>query len=90
MKNGPGAPGGKEMRPNYFNNVHGVAIDPQTREVYINDRGNHRIQIFDENGKFCASGRSTQSRPTFTLFTLAPTARPGSSIIPRRSSRSTI
>jgi sugar lactone lactonase YvrE len=47
-----GEAGGKEMRPNYFNNVHGVAIDPQTREVYINDRGNHRIQIFDENGKF--------------------------------------
>ena len=45
-----GEAGGKEMRPNYFNNVHGVAIDPQTREVYINDRGNHRIQIFDENG----------------------------------------
>ena len=45
--------GGKiETRPNYFNNVHGVAIDPQTREVYVNDRGNRRIQIFDENGTF--------------------------------------
>jgi hypothetical protein len=41
-----------ETRPNYFNNVHGVAIDPQTREVYVNDRGNRRIQIFDENGTF--------------------------------------
>jgi DNA-binding beta-propeller fold protein YncE len=46
-------PGAKiETRPNYFNNVHGVTIDPQTREVYVNDRGNRRIQIFDENGTF--------------------------------------
>jgi peptidylamidoglycolate lyase len=41
-----------ETRPNYFNNVHGVGVDPQTREVYVNDRGNRRIQVFDENGKF--------------------------------------
>jgi DNA-binding beta-propeller fold protein YncE len=41
-----------ETRPNYFNNVHGITIDPQTREVYVNDRGNRRIQIFDENGTF--------------------------------------
>ena len=41
-----------ETRPNYFNNVHGVAVDPQTKEVYVNDRGNRRIQIFDENGTF--------------------------------------
>jgi DNA-binding beta-propeller fold protein YncE len=32
--------------------VHGVAIDPQTRQVFVNDRNNHRIQVFDENGKF--------------------------------------
>ena len=43
---------GKETRPSYFNNVHGVAVDPGTREVYVNDRGNRRIQVFDENGKF--------------------------------------
>jgi hypothetical protein len=42
---------GKEMRPNYFNTVHGMAIDNQ-RRVYVNDRSNRRIQIFDENGKF--------------------------------------
>lgn len=42
---------GTEMRPNYFNTVHGIAIDNQ-RRLYINDRGNRRIQIFDENGKF--------------------------------------
>jgi len=38
--------------PNYFNNVHGIAVDPQTRRVFVNDRGNKRIQVFDENGKF--------------------------------------
>jgi sugar lactone lactonase YvrE len=43
---------GKETRPNYMNNVHGVGVDPATRQVYVNDRGNRRIQVFDENGKF--------------------------------------
>ena len=46
-----GEAGGKEMRPNYFNTVHGIAIDDQ-RRIYVNDRGNRRIQVFDENGKF--------------------------------------
>jgi NHL repeat len=41
-----------ETRPNYFNTVHGVAIDPKTKQVFVNDRNNHRIQVFDENGKF--------------------------------------
>ena len=43
---------GKETRPGYFNNVHGVAVDPATRRVFVNDRGNRRIQVFDDNGKF--------------------------------------
>ena len=41
-----------ETRPYYMNNVHGMALDPQTRHVFVNDRANHRIQVFDENGKF--------------------------------------
>jgi peptidylamidoglycolate lyase len=41
-----------EKRPGYFNTVHGIAVDPQTRRVYVSDRSNHRIQVFDENGKF--------------------------------------
>jgi hypothetical protein len=41
-----------EMRPGYFNNVHGIAADPQTRRVYVNDRQNNRVQVFDENGTF--------------------------------------
>jgi len=42
---------GTERRPGYFNVVHGIAIDAQ-RRVYVNDRSNRRIQVFDENGKF--------------------------------------
>jgi len=41
-----------EKRPGYFNSVHGIAVDPTTRRVYINDRNNGRLQVFDENGKF--------------------------------------
>jgi hypothetical protein len=41
-----------DKRPGYMNNVHGIAVDPQTRRVFVNDRGNHRVQVFDENGKF--------------------------------------
>jgi hypothetical protein len=41
-----------EKRPGYMNNVHGIALDPTTRRVFVNDRGNHRVQVFDENGKF--------------------------------------
>ena len=53
-KGGP-RPGGDQTpdtRPGYFSNVHGVAVNPKTREVFVNDRNNHRIQVFDENGKF--------------------------------------
>jgi len=41
-----------DTRPAYFNNVHGIAVDPQTRHVFVNDRGNHRVQVFDDNGKY--------------------------------------
>jgi len=41
-----------ETRPAYWNNVHGVAVDPATNRVFVNDRGNRRIQVFDENGEY--------------------------------------
>ena len=44
-----------DTRPGYFNNVHGIAVDPVTKHVFVNDRGNHRIQVFDDNGKFLYS-----------------------------------
>ena len=40
-----------EKRPAFFNTVHAIAID-KARRVYVADRANSRIQIFDENGKF--------------------------------------
>jgi len=43
-----------ETRPGYFNTVHAVAVD-KNRRVYVADRANSRIQIFDENGKFIES-----------------------------------
>lgn len=41
-----------ETRPGYMNNVHGLAVDPVTRRVFVNDRANHRVQVFDDNGKY--------------------------------------
>ena len=43
---------GTDTRPGYFNNVHGVAVDPVTLDVFVNDRGNHRVQHFDKDGNF--------------------------------------
>jgi len=47
----PGEPG-NETRPGYMNNVHGVAVDIKTGNVFVNDRDNHRIQVFDADGKY--------------------------------------
>jgi hypothetical protein len=41
-----------DTRPYYMNNVHGIAVDPVTKHVFVNDRANHRCQVFDEDGKF--------------------------------------
>ena len=37
--------------PSQFDTVHGVAVDNDNR-VYVADRANSRIQIFDENGQY--------------------------------------
>jgi hypothetical protein len=75
---------GKETRPNYFNNVHGVGVDPGTRQVYVNDRGNRRIQVFDENGKFIRMWSmqpgTVRPRPAFRVHRRRPARvglRPG-------------
>ena len=47
----PGNPP-NDTRPSMFRDVHGVQVDPQTRRVYVTDRASHRIQIFDDNGKY--------------------------------------
>lgn len=41
-----------DTRPGYFNAVHGVQVDPDSRRVYVTDRASHRVQVFDENGSF--------------------------------------
>jgi hypothetical protein len=41
-----------DMRPSVFKDVHGVVFDPPTHRVFVTDRADHRIEIFDENGKF--------------------------------------
>ena len=43
--------GGKGTGPGQFDVPHSIAIDSKGR-VYVADRSNNRIQIFDENGKF--------------------------------------
>jgi sugar lactone lactonase YvrE len=50
-----------------MNNVHGVAVDVETRRVFVNDRDNHRIQIFDENGKYLSEW-SINVRPSSLHF----------------------
>ncbi|MBI4888627.1 MAG: hypothetical protein HY824_16135 [Acidobacteria bacterium] len=42
-----GQPGGRETRLGYFTTVHGIAVDPMTRRVYVSDRSNRRIQVLD-------------------------------------------
>jgi hypothetical protein len=43
--------GTKGSGPGQFNTPHAIAIDSKGR-VFVADRGNKRIQIFDENGTF--------------------------------------
>ena len=43
--------GSEGTEPGQFGRPHSVAVDPQ-RRVYVVDRRNNRIQVFDENGKF--------------------------------------
>jgi sugar lactone lactonase YvrE len=43
-----GEPGNK---PGQFDTPHSIAVDAQDN-IYVADRGNHRIQVFDATGKF--------------------------------------
>ena len=46
--------------PGQFQVPHSIAVD-RTRRVFVADRSNHRIQIFDQNGKFILLWRSIRS-----------------------------
>lgn len=47
----------KGTGPGQFDLPHCIAVDAQ-RRVYVADRSNHRIQIFDENGAFLDEWRN--------------------------------
>jgi hypothetical protein len=53
-----------EKRPGYFNNVHGIAVNPKTHRIYINDRNNNRLQVFDENGKYLDEWKFSTKGPS--------------------------
>jgi len=76
-----GEPGDK---PGQFNTPHSIAVDVQG-QVYVADRGNRRIQVFDGNGKFLRqividvpadsdARPAIGNKPTQTTGTLAPGA----------------
>ena len=50
-----GEPGNK---PGQFNTPHSIAVDAKGN-VYVADRGNRRIQVFDGDGKFLRRSPST-------------------------------
>jgi len=59
--------GDRGKEPGQFNTPHSIATDAQGN-VYVADRGNHRIQVFDGDGKFLRQ---------FTInVPVAPDARP--------------
>jgi DNA-binding beta-propeller fold protein YncE len=41
-----------ETRPGYMFNVHGLAMDYETGNVFVNDRNNNRVQVFTEDGEY--------------------------------------
>ncbi len=41
-----------DTRPGYFNALHGIDIDQDSGRVYVSDRMNNRIQVFDQEGTF--------------------------------------
>lgn len=51
--------GNKGTKPGQFDTPHGIAVD-QAGHVYVADRGNARVQIFDENGQFLSVWQGRQ------------------------------
>ena len=60
-----------DTRPNTFNNVHGIDIDPATNRIFVNDRYNHRVQIFDENGEYLDQWRFGDDPSDVHLFNIS-------------------
>ncbi|MBI3694770.1 MAG: hypothetical protein HY238_08025 [Acidobacteria bacterium] len=51
--------GSKGDQPGQFDTPHGIALDAQGR-VYVADRANGRVQVFDGSGKFLALWKSAE------------------------------
>jgi DNA-binding beta-propeller fold protein YncE len=43
---------GNNAGPGHFSMVHGLAINPNNGNIYIGDREEYRIVVYDRNGKF--------------------------------------
>ena len=57
---------GTETRPSYMNTVHAIAIS-KDRRVFVSDRSNSRVQVFDENGKFLDAWPNVRRPYSFLL-----------------------
>lgn len=53
--------------PGEFHAIHAIAIDPQGR-VFVGDRGNNRIQIFDQSGKSLSVPWTQFGKPSGIAF----------------------
>src|SRR5713226_7797191 len=62
--------GGKGNQPGQFDLPHGIALDAQGR-VYVADRSNARVQVFDGSGKVLAVWKSPELGRPWAL-TVAP------------------
>ena len=57
-----------------FNFPRGIGIHPHSRKIYVAERGNHRVQIINEDLTFCStfgtkgSGNGQFQRPRFMAF----------------------
>jgi len=62
--------------PGQFRTVHAIAID-RNDNVYVGDRGNHRVQVFDTEGKFPAHVLGRRAAPLPAPRRPTATPRPG-------------
>jgi len=53
--------------PGEFHSIHGIAIDSRGR-IFVADRGNNRIQIFDQDGKSLSTPWTQFGKPSGIAF----------------------